>query len=87
MSPAIHWAKDNASAPLLYMALKLSNTSRWLAFGAGARRHQVSVPAADLGGDDGGENAQVLCDHEVLRDWMECVWRHPAPFQSADRER
>ena len=33
---------------MLYMALELSNRSWRLAFGDGAKRRQVSVPAADL---------------------------------------
>ncbi len=40
--------EDNATAPVLYMALELSNKSWRLAFGDGAKRRQVSVPAADL---------------------------------------
>ena len=48
MNPATHGNEDNASAPVLYMALELSNKSWRLAFGDGAKRRQVSVPAADL---------------------------------------
>jgi transposase len=40
--------EGNAPAPVLYMALELSNRSWRLAFGDGAKRRQVSVPAADL---------------------------------------
>jgi transposase len=48
MNPTTHETEGNASAPVLYMALELSNRSWRLAFGDGARRRQVSVPAADL---------------------------------------
>ena len=48
MNPAALRNEDNASAPVLYMALELSNKSWRLAFGDGTRRRQVSVPAADL---------------------------------------
>ena len=48
MNPATHGTEGNASAPVLYMALELSNKSWRLAFGDGAKRRQVSVPAADL---------------------------------------
>ena len=47
MNPAAHRNEDNASAPVLYMALELSNKSWRLTFGDGAKRRQVSVPAAD----------------------------------------
>jgi transposase len=40
--------EGNAPAPVLYMALELSNRSWRLAFGDGAKHRQVSVPAADL---------------------------------------
>ncbi len=41
-------AYPHAPAPVLYMALELSNMSWRLAFGDGAKHRQVSVPAADL---------------------------------------
>jgi transposase len=48
MKPATQAMEGNAPAPVLYMALELSNRSWRLAFGDGAKRRQVSVPAADL---------------------------------------
>src|SRR3972149_2202703 len=48
MNPAAHRNEDNALAPVLYMALELSNKSWRLTFGDGAKRRQVAVPAADL---------------------------------------
>ncbi|MBI3375462.1 MAG: hypothetical protein HY017_27410 [Betaproteobacteria bacterium] len=48
MNPAALRNEDNASAPVLYMALELSNKSWRLAFGDGTKRRQVPVPAADL---------------------------------------
>ena len=48
MNPAARRNEDSASAPVLYMALELSNKSWRLALSDGARRRQVSVPAADL---------------------------------------
>jgi len=48
MNPTTHATEGNAPAPVLYMALELSNRSWRLAFGDGAKRRQVSVPAADL---------------------------------------
>ncbi len=48
MNPATHWTVDNASAPVLYMALELGNSNWRLAFGDGAKRRQVFVPAAEL---------------------------------------
>src|SRR3989338_9052205 len=48
MNPAALRNEDNASAPVLYMALELSNKSWRLAFGDGTKRRQVLVPAADL---------------------------------------
>ena len=47
MNPAAHRNEDNASAPVLYMALELSNKSWRLAFGDGKKRRQASVLAAD----------------------------------------
>ena len=48
MNPAALRNEDSASVPVLYMALELSNKSWRLALSDGARRRQVSVPAADL---------------------------------------
>jgi transposase len=48
MNSAALGNEDSASAPILYMALELSNKSWRLAFGDGTKRRQVSVPAADL---------------------------------------
>ena len=48
MNPTTHGTEVSASAPVLYMALELSNRSWRLAFGDGSRHRQVSVPAADL---------------------------------------
>jgi len=48
MNPAALRNEDNASAPVLYMALELSNKNWRLAFGDGTKRRQTSVPAADL---------------------------------------
>ena len=48
MNPATLRNEDNASGPVLYMALELSNKNWRLAFGDGTKRRQVSVPAADL---------------------------------------
>ena len=48
MNPATHGVEGNASAPVLYMALELSNKSWRLALSDGAKRRQVAVPAADL---------------------------------------
>ena len=48
MNPATHGSEDNAAAPVLYMALELSNESWRLAFGDGTKRRQGPVPAADL---------------------------------------
>ena len=48
MNPTTHETEGSAVAPVLYMALELSNRSWRLAFGDGARHRQVSVPAADL---------------------------------------
>ena len=42
MNAATHEAEGNAPAPVLYMALELSNRRR-LAFGDGAKHRQVSV--------------------------------------------
>jgi len=48
MNLATHGTEGSPSAPVLYMALELSNRSWRLAFGEGTKRRQVSVPAADL---------------------------------------
>lgn len=48
MNPTTHETEGYAAAPVLYMALELSNRSWRLAFGDGAKHRQVSVPAADL---------------------------------------
>lgn len=48
MNPATHGTEGSVSAPVLYMALELSNRSWRLALSDGAKRRQVSVPAADL---------------------------------------
>ena len=48
MNPATHATEGSVSAPVLYMALELSNKTWRLAFSDGAKRRQVSVPASDL---------------------------------------
>ncbi len=48
MNPTTHETEGSASTPVLYMALELSNRSWRLALSDGAKRRQVSVPAADL---------------------------------------
>lgn len=48
MNAATHGTEVNASAPVLYMALELSNKTWRLALSDGAKRRQVVVPAADL---------------------------------------
>ena len=48
MNAATHRVEGNANAPVLYMALELSNKSWRLTFGGAGKRRQVSVPAADL---------------------------------------
>ena len=48
MNPATRGSETNASASVLYMALELSNKTWMLALSDGAKRRQVSVPAADL---------------------------------------
>jgi transposase len=48
MNPATHGMEVSASAPVLYMALELSDKSWRLALSDGTKRRQVSVPAADL---------------------------------------
>jgi transposase len=49
MNPATHESEGSATAPVLYMALELSNKSWRLALSDGAKSRQVLVPAADLG--------------------------------------
>lgn len=49
MNPATHETEGSASAPVLYMALELSNKSWRLALSDGVKHRQVVVPAADLG--------------------------------------
>ena len=48
MNAAAHSVEGNANAPVLYMALELSNTTWKVVFGDGARRRQVAVPAGEL---------------------------------------
>ena len=48
MNAATHGTEVNASAPVLYRALELSNKTWRLALSDGAKRRQVVVPAADL---------------------------------------
>jgi hypothetical protein len=48
MNPATHGSEGNATAPVLCMALELSNRTWRLALSDGAKRRQVGVPAADL---------------------------------------
>ncbi len=48
MNLATQGSEGSASAPVLYMALELSNKTWRLAFSDGAKRRQVTVPAADL---------------------------------------
>ena len=46
MNAATHGTEVNVSAPVLYMALELSNKTWRLALSDGAKRRQVVVPAA-----------------------------------------
>ena len=48
MNPATHGTEGSATAPVLYMALELSNKNWRLALSDGAKSRQVSVAAADL---------------------------------------
>ena len=48
MNAAAHKVKDNAKAPVLYMALELSDKTWKVVFGDGVRRRQVAVPAGEL---------------------------------------
>jgi len=84
MNPATQGLEGNATAPVLYMALELSNKSWRLAFGDGAKCRQVSVPAADLAALAGAvakakerfrlpASARVLSCYEAGRDGF---WLH-----------
>jgi len=84
MNPAALRNEDNATAPVLYMALELSNKSWRLAFGDGAKRRQVSVPAADRAALAGAvakakerfkmpASVRVVSCYEAGRDGF---WRH-----------
>jgi transposase len=48
MNLATHGTEGSATAPVLYMALELSSKTWRLALSDGAKRRQVTVPAADL---------------------------------------
>jgi transposase len=48
MNPVTQGMEGNVSAPVLYMALELSNKTWRLALSDGAKRRQAVVPAADL---------------------------------------
>lgn len=48
MNSATRGMEGNASAPVLYMALELSNKTWRLALSDGAKHRQVTVAAADL---------------------------------------
>ena len=48
MNTAAHRVEGNANAPVLYMALELSNTTWKVVFGDGAKHRPVSVPAGEL---------------------------------------
>jgi len=48
MNAAAHGVEGNANAPVLYMALELSNESWKVVFGDGVKRRQVAVPAGEL---------------------------------------
>jgi transposase len=48
MNPVTHGTEGSVSAPVLYMALELSDKTWRLAFSDGAKRRPVSVPASDL---------------------------------------
>jgi hypothetical protein len=48
MNPATRGNEGNANAPVLYIALELSNKTWKLVLGDGDRRRQVAVHAADL---------------------------------------
>ena len=50
MNPATHGSEGDAPAPVMYMALELSNKTWRLALSDGTKRRQVSVPAADTSG-------------------------------------
>jgi hypothetical protein len=69
MTPATHATEGSVSAPVLYMALELSNQTWRLAFSAGAKRRQVSVPGSDLAklGLRGGEGLGVSAFQGEMR--------------------
>jgi hypothetical protein len=48
MKPANYGMRGSASAPVLYLALELSDKTWRLGLSDGAKRCQVTVPAADL---------------------------------------
>ena len=48
MNPATRTHEDSVLEAMLYMGPELSNMNWRVAFGDGARRRQVSVPAGDL---------------------------------------
>src|SRR6266702_589979 len=48
MNTAARRVEGNANAPVLYMALELSNTTWKVVFGDGAKHRPVSVPAGEL---------------------------------------
>ena len=84
MNPTTHATESNAPAPVLYLALELSNRSWRLALGDGAKHRQVSVPAADLSALAGAvtkakerfklpASARVASCYEAGRD---CFWLH-----------
>ena len=50
MNPAAHRNEDNASAPVLYMALELSNKNWRLTFGGGGKRRHPMAPGLSLAG-------------------------------------
>ena len=47
ISPAAHGIEDNASGPVLYMALGLGSKSWKLTFCGGRKRRQAPLPAGD----------------------------------------
>ena len=71
MNPTAHRNEDNASAPVLYMALELSNKSWRLTFGDGTkRRERLREPRTEAGRDQGiqpgrATGAKVLGDTTV----------------------
>ena len=80
MNPATHGTEGNAAAPVLYMALELSNKTWRLALSDGAKCWQVSVPVA-LGADEAIANAGFVKKWGAkLRDRERC-W--PSSTRSA----